>query len=161
MSSLLLSCTRTHLQYTCLITQVFSILAQRMAHAADEAAQAASEAELAFQQQKQQQDADMAAAAAAEAEAANNEQDGDQQQQQKVPPPQPDPQQQQQIVEAAAAARAEAARRLVLAQVQGFSMMFRSEVAALGLTQRLLDTVESCGLEQGMRAALLAPLGLA
>jgi hypothetical protein len=99
--------------------------------------------------QQKQQDADMAAA---DTEGDNADAAAQQQQ---------DRQQQQQEAEAAAAAQAQAARQLVLAQVRGFSMAFRSQVVALGLTQQVVQAVEEMGLEADLKAALLAPLGVA
>lgn len=139
------------LSHHVLSLQVFNILAGRITEAADAAAQAAAAqaaaAAAAKQQQQQQQDEAMAVDGA-EGEG----QEGKQQQQDE---------QQQEDVEAAAAAKAEAARQLVLAQVRGFSMAFRSQVVQLGLTERVLQAVEGVGLQPDMQAALLAPLGLA
>lgn len=133
--------------------QAFTILAGRIAEAAEAAAAAASAAELEArlqkQQQQQQQVADMAATDA-EGDAA----DGGQQQQ-------ADEQQQQVDAKEAAAAKGQAARQLVLAQVRGFCMAFRSQVVALGLTQQVAAAVEERGLDADLKAALLAPLGLA
>lgn len=129
--------------------QAFTILAGRIAEAAQAAAAAASAAELEaqLQKQQQQQDADMAAA-----DAEGGAADGQQQ----------DEQQQQQVdAEEAAAAKGQAARQLVLAQVRGFCMAFRSQVVALGLTQQVAAAVEERGLDADLKAALLAPLGLA
>jgi hypothetical protein len=123
--------------------QAFTILADRIAEAAEDAAAAASAAELEARQQKQQQDADMAAADA-EGDAAAGEQ-----------------QQQEGDAEEAAATKGQAARQLVLAQVRGFCMAFRSQVVALGLTQQVAAAVEDRGLDADLKAALLAPLGLA
>lgn len=128
--------------------QVFSILAGRITDAAESAGQAASAAVLEAQAQKQQQaqqDADMADAEGADA--AGDKQLHDEQQ--------------QQAAEAEAAAKAQAARQLVLAQVRGFSMAFRSQVVELGLTQSIVQAVEALGLDPELRAALLAPFVLA
>jgi len=139
--------TATHGCLCCTLLQVFSILAGRIAEAAESAAQAAAAAEEATQQlkqQQQQQDTEMAG-------------EGEEQQQQQ----QQDEQPAAEDVAAAAAAKAEAARQLVLAQVRGFSMSFRSQVVQLGLTGRVMQAVEQQGLAPDMRAALLGPLGLA
>lgn len=138
----------SHSEKNCVWLQAFTILAGRIAEAAEAAAAAASAAELEarLQKQQQQQDADMAAADA-EGDAA----DGQQQ----------DEQQQQVDAEKAAAAKGQAARQLVLAQVRGFVMAFRSQVVALGLTQQVAAAVEEMGLQADLKAALLAPLGLA
>jgi hypothetical protein len=140
-------CPSEH-RHDLLMLQVYTILSARMAEAAESAAQAASQAVLESHQQKQQ-DADMAAA---DTEGDNADAAAQQQQ---------DRQQQQQEAEAAAAAQAQAARQLVLAQVRGFSMAFRSQVVALGLTQQVVQAVEEMGLEADLKAALLAPLGVA
>jgi DNA-directed RNA polymerase sigma subunit (sigma70/sigma32) len=131
---------------------VFSVLSGRIAEAVEAAGQAAAAAELEAQQQ-QQQDAEMAAA---DGEGADADTDAQQQQQQ-----QQDPEQQKADAEAAAAAKARAAQQLVLAQVRGFVMSVRSEVVGLGLTGRVLETVEGCEMGPEARAALLGPLGLA
>lgn len=130
------------------LLQVYNILSARIAEAAEAAAHAASAAVLDAHQQKQQ-DADMAAA-----DAEGEDADAAEKQQQ-------DQEQQLQDAETAAAAQAQAARQLVLAQVRGFSMAFRSQVVALGLTQQVAQAVEEMGLDADMKAALLAPLGLA
>lgn len=94
-------------------------------------------------QQQAQQDADMADAEGADAA-------GDKQLEQ-----------QQAAAGAEAAAKAQAARQLVLAQVRGFSMAFRSQVVELGLTQSIVQAVEALGLDPELKAALLAPFVLA
>ena len=132
--------------------QAFTILAGRIAEAAEAAAAAASAAELEARLQKQQQQQQVADMAATDAE--GDAADGGQQQQ-------ADEQQQQVDAKEAAAAKGQAARQLVLAQVRGFCMAFRSQVVALGLTQQVAAAVEERGLDADLKAALLAPLGLA
>jgi hypothetical protein len=104
---------------------------------------------------QQAADAEAAAAAAADAAAADEQeedQEGEEQQ---------DGQQQQQEAAAAELAAAEAARRLCLAQMQGFSRMYCSQVVQLGLAEQLLQHVDSLALqEQDVRAAILGPMYL-
>lgn len=61
---------------------------------------------------------------------------------------------------AEAAAAAESARRLCLAQMEGFSRLHRSEVVQLSLTEQLLNHVDNLLLEDQTRAAILGPLHL-
>lgn len=64
----------------------------------------------------------------------------------------------QQRRRAEAAAAAESAKRLCLAQMEGFSRLHRSEVVELGLTEQLLQHVDSLVVENQTRAAILGPL---
>lgn len=70
------------------------------------------------------------------------------------------PEERQERRRAEAAAAAESARRLCLAQMEGFSRLHRSEVVDLGLTQQLLQHVDTLILENDTRAAVLGPLHL-
>lgn len=61
-----------------------------------------------------------------------------------------------------AAAQAEAARRLCLAQMHGFSLMYRSQVVQLQLADQLLQHVDALAVDDvDVRAAILGPLHLA
>jgi hydrogenase maturation factor HypF (carbamoyltransferase family) len=127
----------------CSVLQAFQGLIGRLLEALAAAAQQAADAE-----------ATAAAADAAAADKQQEEQEGEEQQ---------DSQQQQDAAAAAAAAlaAAEAARRLCLAQMQGFSRMYCSQVVQLGLAEQLLQHVDSLELqEQDVRAAVLGPLYL-
>jgi hypothetical protein len=133
-------CTRVW----CCILQAFQGLISRLLEALAAIAQQAADTE--------------AASAAADMEQpADEEQDGAEAEEQQK--------QQQQAAAAAAAAAvaaAEAARRLCLAQMQGFSLAYSSQVVSLGLGEQLLQHVESLALEdQDVRAAILGPLYLA
>lgn len=70
------------------------------------------------------------------------------------------PQDREERRRAEVAAAAESAKRLCLAQMEGFSRSHRSQVVELGLTDQLMQHVDSMVLGDDVRTAVLGPLHL-